>query len=280
MRFVGENVTRAAGKIFLVQITKRISASIGATILKMQPNPLSGAPDFATTQWSLVLRANRSSDSSTAALQTLCERYWYPLYAYVRRRGVAAHEAQDLTQEFFARLLEKNSLAAASPERGRFRAFLLTSLKNFLTNEWEKAQAQKRGGGQPAISLQLNLDSAESRLSLEPAHNLTPDRCFERQWALLLLELVVKRLQEEQAAAGKARQFELLKEALAGGAERLAYSSIAAELQISEEAARQAASRLRKRYREILREEVSHTVERPEDVDEEIRSLFQVLAGE
>lgn len=245
----------------------------------MQPNPPSGAPDFATTQWSLVLRANRASDSRAAALQTLCERYWYPLYAYVRRRGVGSHEAQDLTQEFFARLLEKNSLAAASPERGRFRAFLLTSLKNFLTNEWEKAQAQKRGGGQPAISLQLHLDSAESRLSLEPTHNLTPDRCFERQWALLLLELVVKRLQEEQAAAGKGRQFELLKEALAGGAERLAYSLIAAELQISEEAARQAASRLRKRYREILREEVSHTVERPEDVDKEIRSLFQVLAG-
>lgn len=245
----------------------------------MAPNPPSGAPDFATTQWSLVLRANRSSESSTVALQTLCERYWYPLYAYVRRRGVASHAAQDLTQEFFARLLEKNSLAAASPERGRFRAFLLTSLKNFLTNEWEKAQAQKRGGGQPAISLQLNLDSAESRLSLEPAHNLTPERCFERQWALLLLELVVKRLQEEQTAAGKGRQFELLKEALAGGAERLAYDAIAAELQISAEAARQAASRLRKRYREILREEVSHTVERPEDVDDEIRSLFQVLAG-
>ena len=226
-----------------------------------------------------MLRANRGSDSSTAALQTLCERYWYPLYAYVRRRGVASHEAQDLTQEFFARLLEKNSLAAASPERGRFRAFLLTSLKNFLTNEWEKAQAQKRGGGQPAISLQFNLDSAESRLSLEPTHNLTPDRSFERQWALLLLEHVVKRLHEEQVAAGKGRQFELLKEALAGGAERLAYTSIAAELQISEEAARQAASRLRKRYREILREEVSHTVERPEDVDDEIRSLFQVLAG-
>lgn len=242
------------------------------------PNPPSGAPDFATTQWSLVLRANRSSDSSTAALQTLCQRYWYPLYAYVRRRGVAAHEAQDLTQEFFARLLEKNSLAAASPDRGRFRAFLLTSLKNFLTNEWEKAQAQKRGGGQPAISLQLNLDSAESRLSLEPTHNLTPDRCFERQWALLLLELVVKRLQEEHTAAGKGQQFELLKEALAGGAERLAYASIASELKVSEEAARQAASRLRKRYREILREEVSHTVERPEDVDDEIRSLFQVLS--
>jgi len=238
-----------------------------------------GTPDFATTQWSLVLRAHRNTDSATAALQTLCERYWYPLYAYVRRRGIASHEAQDLTQEFFARLLEKNTLATASPERGRFRAFLLTSLKNFLTNEWEKGQAQKRGGGQRPISLQVDLESAESRLNLEPAHQLTPELCFERQWALLLLELVTKRLQEEQAAAGKGQQFELLKEAIVGGADRLPFPEIAAELQISEEAARQMASRLRKRYRELLREEVSHTVATPAEVDDEIRSLFQVLAG-
>jgi RNA polymerase sigma-70 factor (ECF subfamily) len=237
-----------------------------------------GAPDFATTQWSLVLRAGNGTDSATAALATLCERYWYPLYAYIRRKGATTHQAQDLTQEFFARLLDKNAIASASPERGRFRAFLLTSLKNFLTNEWEKGQALKRGGGQPQVSLQLNLDSAESRLSLEPAHNLTPERCFERQWALLLLELVMKRLQAEQADTGKTQQFELLKDALAGGAERLAYASIAAELNISEEAARQAASRLRKRYREILREEVGHTVSGPSEIDDEIRSLFQVLS--
>jgi RNA polymerase sigma factor (sigma-70 family) len=239
-----------------------------------------GGPDFATTQWSLVLRAGQGSDSATAALGILCQRYWYPLYAYIRRKGATTHQAQDLTQEFFARLLDKNAIASASPERGRFRAFLLTSLKNFLTNEWEKGQALKRGGGQPQISLQLNLDSAESRLNLEPAHTLTPERWFERQWALLLLELVMKRLQAEQEAAGKGRQFELLKEALAGGAERLAYAEIAAELSLSEEAARQAASRLRKRYREILREEVAHTVTSAEEVDDEIRSLFQVLAGD
>jgi len=238
-----------------------------------------GSPDFATTQWSLVLRAGQGSDSAIAALATLCERYWYPLYAYIRRKGATTHQAQDLTQEFFARLLDKNAIASASPERGRFRGFLLTSLKNFLTNEWEKGQALKRGGGQPQISLQLNLDSAESRMSLEPTHNLTPERWFERQWALLLLELVMKRLQAEQEAAGKGQQFELLKEALAGGAERLAYAEIAAELSLSEEAARQAASRLRKRYREILREEVSHTVTSAEEVDDEIRSLFQVLSG-
>jgi RNA polymerase sigma factor (sigma-70 family) len=245
----------------------------------MSPSPDSGGSDFATTQWSLVLRANRSSDSATAALQTLCKRYWYPLYAYVRRRGVESHTAQDLTQEFFARLLEKNSLAAASPERGRFRAFLLTSLKNFLTNEWEKGQALKRGGGNRPISLEVNVDSAETRFRLEPIDQQTPERTFERQWALLLLELVMQRLQAEQAAAGKAQQFELLKDALTAGTDRLPFPTIAAELSISEEAARQAASRLRKRYRELLREEVSHTVASPEEVDDEIRSLFQALAG-
>lgn len=245
------------------------------------PPESSGAasPDFATTQWSLVLRAGRAGTAETEALAALCQRYWYPLYAYIRRRGSNTHQAQDLTQDFFARLLDKNAIAQAMPERGRFRSFLLTSLKNFLTNEWEKGQALKRGGGQPAISLQLNLDSAESRLSLEPTHTFTPERCFERQWALLLLELVMKRLQEEQDSAGKKQQFDLLKEALAGGAERLAYADIAAQLGISEEAARQAASRLRKRYREILREEVGHTVTDAAEVDEEIRSLFQVLAS-
>lgn len=235
-----------------------------------------GSPDFATTQWSLVLRAHRTSDSATAALQTLCERYWYPLYAYVRRRGFDSHTAQDLTQTFFARLLEKNSLAAASPDRGRFRAFLLTSLKNFLTNQWEKEQTQKRGGGQRP--LQMNIDAAESRLHWEPAHSLTPERLFEKQWAWQLLELVMNRLQAEQAAAGKEALFQHLKAALTGGAEHLPYPEIAAELQISAEAARQAASRLRKRYRELLRDEVAHTVAMPSDIDEEIRSLFQVLA--
>jgi RNA polymerase sigma factor (sigma-70 family) len=242
-----------------------------------QPDP-GGPPDFATTQWSLVLRAGRESDSATAALQTLCQRYWYPLYAFVRRNGASADQAQDLTQEFFARLLDKNTFALASPERGRFRSFLLTSLKNFLTNEWERGRALKRGGGQPAMSLQLDLDSAESRLRFEPAHQLTPERLFERQWAMLLLELVMQRLAAEQEAAGKGQQFELLKEALAGGAERLAYAEIAAELNLSEEAARQAASRLRKRYRELLRDEVSHTVSTPEEVEDEIRSLFEVLS--
>ena len=236
------------------------------------------SPDFATTHWSLVVRASGDDSDAAAALAGLCQRYWYPLYAYVRGRGVDRHGAQDLTQEFFAQLLSKKSLAVASPERGRFRAFLLTSLKHFLINEWKRGQAEKRGGGQRPVSLHFDLDSAESRLSLEPADRFTPEQAFERQWALQLLDLVMARLQTEQVDAGKARQFELLKIALAGGADRLPFAEIAAELSISEESARQAASRLRKRYREILRDEVSQTLARPDEVDDEIRSLFEVLA--
>ena len=148
--------------------------------------------DFRTTHWSLVIDAKeRGNTSAEAALAELCQRYWYPLYAYVRRRMGNVAEAQDLTQEFFARLLEKNVLAAASQERGRFRSFLLTAMKNFLANEWDKAKAAKRGGGRRALP--LIFDTAESRLSLEPAHDLTPERLYERQWALTLLELVVDR---------------------------------------------------------------------------------------
>lgn len=153
--------------------------------------------DFATTQWSVVLRAAHSDNSEArSALELLCRRYWFPLYAYTRRRVPQIHEAQDLTQEFFLRVLSKNVLAAASPERGRFRSYLLTSLKNFLANEWDRATAQKRGGG--CETLPLDWDSGESRLSLEPTHDMTPERQFERQWALTLLEVVLHRLQAEQ----------------------------------------------------------------------------------
>jgi RNA polymerase sigma-70 factor (ECF subfamily) len=231
---------------------------------------------FQTTHWSLVLRAgNRVDREAEDALAALCGRYWYPLYAYVRRRTADVHEAQDLTQDFFARLLEKNALAAASPERGRFRSFLITAVKNFLANQRDRNQAVKRGGGARTLSLDLN--SGESRLRMEPAHDLTPERLFERQWVLTLLDLVMQRLQQECETAGKAGQFELLKEALAGGKERLPYAELAAELGMSEEGARQAASRLRKRYRELLREEVSQTVAEPEDIDDEIKSLFAVF---
>ena len=231
---------------------------------------------FATTQWSLVLRAAQPDDSAArSALDALCRRYWFPLYAFARRRVAEVHEAQDLTQEFFLRLLEKNSLAAASPERGRFRSFLLTSLKNFLANEWDRANAQKRGGGRERLS--LDWEVGESRLSLEPAHTDTPEREFERQWALTLLDNVVRRLQDEFALAGKSRQFELLKETLTGGRASVDYAVLASELSMSEEAARQAAHRLRKRYRELLREEVAATVESEQEVEDEIGRLLAAL---
>jgi RNA polymerase sigma-70 factor (ECF subfamily) len=234
------------------------------------------AGGFETTHWSLVLRAGHREDrDADAALAALCERYWYPLYAYVRRRVADAHEAQDLTQEFFARLLEKQYLAAADPQRGKFRCFLLASLKHFLANEWKRAHARKRGGGVRRLS--LDLDSAESRLRLEPAHNLTPERLFERQWVLTLLDLVMRRLQGEYESSRKAELFERLKGALTGDRQRLPYAALAAELGMSEEAARQAASRLRKRYRELLREEVAQTLAEPADVDDEIRNLFEAL---
>lgn len=223
------------------------------------------------------MRAGKRGDSQAEeALASLCEQYWFPLYAFVRRRVVDVTEAQDLTQEFFVRLLEKNVLDNAAPERGRFRSFLLASLKNFLTNEWDRANTQKRGGRSKRLT--LDLASGESRMSLEPAHELTPEHLFERQWAMTLLELVVARLEAEFAAAGKPRHFELLKDALTGERGGLPYTEIAAELGLSEEAARQAAHRLRQRYRDLLRAEVAQTVAGPDDVEDEIRRLFETFA--
>lgn len=209
------------------------------------------------------------------ALAALCQRYWLPLYAFARRRVADIHDAQDLTQEFFARLLEKNVLASASPERGRFRCFLLTALKNFLANEWDRSQALKRGGAVEILS--LNWDIGESRLNLEPSHDITPERLFDRQWTLTLLEHVILRLQAEFESDGRLRQFEVLKGTLTGERSEVAYADIAAELEISEESARQAAHRLRKRYREMLRAEVAQTVAEPGELEDEIQQLFQTL---
>lgn len=211
------------------------------------------------------------------AISSLCQRYWFPLYAYVRRRVPNLQEAQDLTQEFFLRLIEKNAVARAAPERGRFRSFLLASLDNCLANEWDRANAKKRGGGCEMLPLDLN--AGESRLNLEPTHNLTPQRLYEREWTLTLLSLAMDGLRADCESAGKVRQFELLQGALSGDCERLNYASIAAELQMTEEAVRQAVHRLRKRYRELLRAEVAQTVSDPGEVDEEIRSLLATLGS-
>lgn len=236
-------------------------------------------PDrFETTRWSLVLRAGRQADTAAhVALESLCRRYWLPLYAFVRRRVASVEEAQDLTQEFFVRLLEKQVLAEASPDRGRFRSFLLTAMKNFLANEWDKARSAKRGGDRQRLS--LDWDQGESRLSVEPQHELTAERLFEWQWALTLLDVVIGRLQQEFIDDGKSRQFELLKETLTGDRQAIDYPAVAAEWGMSEDAVRQAASRLRKRYRELLREEVAQTVTDPAEIEDELRGLFDALGS-
>lgn len=223
-----------------------------------------------------MLRAGRRADrDAEAALAALCRLYWIPLYAYVRRRTADENEAQDLTQEFFARLLEKEALAHATPDRGRFRAFLLTAIKHFLANEWDRAKSQKRGGSVRHLSLDWRIENSPS--FEEPTHEMSPERLYERQWALTLLDTVMDKLRKELVAAEKGEHFEVLKAALTGERERLPYAALGQELRLSEQAARQAAARLRKRYRELLRAEVAQTVADPGEVDDEIRSLFEVL---
>ena len=238
--------------------------------------PTPGAADFAATRWTLVLSAGaaRRLLRAAAAMAELCRIYWYPLYAFIRRRGHEAHDAEDLTQEFFARLLDKHFLAAVDRGKGRFRTFLLMAVKRFLANEYGAAHARKRGGGQPIISLQ-GLEP-EARYHLEPADALTPERLFEQQWALTLLEQVLARLQAEMAAAGKAALFEAMKGHLAGGRDER-YAATAARLGMSEGAVKVAVHRLRRRYRDILQEEIAHTVAGPEEIEEEIRYLFTCL---
>ena len=235
-----------------------------------------GPGSFATTHWSLVVAAGRrSSPAAAAALGDLCQRYWYPLYVYVRRRVADVNEARDLTQEFFARLLEKNTLALADRERGRFRSFLLTALKHFLINEWEKTRAQKRGGGRKALA--LDFETKEQQIALEPAHTWTPERLYERQWALTLLDQVLGQLRREYHAAGKSKLFEQLKGFLVGDSATSSHAAAAERLGMTEGAVKVAAHRLRKRYRELLRQEVAQTVAGDNEVEEEIRALFRNL---
>lgn len=234
---------------------------------------------FESTQWSLVVAAGqRVSPEAQQALSELCRKYWLPLYGYVRRRVPDLHEAQDLTQEFFCRVLDRNLFAAAHPERGRFRAFLLTSLKHFLVNEREKANALKRGGGQ--VPFTLDFVDGESRLSHVAADDDSPERQFDRQWATALLDQVLSRLRAEFREAGQERQFDELKPFLAGGRDQPdGYTQAAASLGMTPDAVRVAAHRLRQRYRELLRSEIAQTVAQAGDVDDEIRDLFQILSG-
>lgn len=234
-------------------------------------------PAFVTTHWSVVLKAGRSDTTRARdALDKLCKTYWYPLYAYVRRRGHAAHAAEDLTQEFFAQLLVRHSLASAHPERGRFRSFILTAMNHFLVNEWSKARAKKRGGDRQPLS--LDLAAAEERFDLEPADSATPDKVFEKQWALALLNAGLSRLEAEYQRAGKSELFAALKQTLTGSRESQPYEESAVRLQMSVGAVKVAVHRLRKRYRELIRAEIADTLAQPQDIDEEMRHLFNALA--
>lgn len=235
----------------------------------------SGVADdiFATTHWTVVLAAgHQRSPEAARALEELCSAYWFPLYAYVRRRGHTKEDAEDLTQAFFARLLEKNTFASLDSEKGKFRAFLLASLKHFLANEWDKARARKRGGG--AANLSLDWQTADTKFHVADANEPSPDRAFDREWALALLARVIDRLQTECVADGRARLFEQLKQFLTAGQAESAQREVAAALGMEEGAVRVAVHRLRKRYRQLLRDEIANTLANPAMVDEEMRALF------
>lgn len=240
--------------------------------------PGAGGASFVTTHWSLVLRAgHESSPEASAALETLCRRYWQPVYAFVCRRSHSHHDAQDLTQEFFARLLRLKSLSDATPEKGRFRTFLLTSLQRFLVSEWRKATRQKRGGAQVTCSLDARL--AEQGCAAEPVDAETPEKAWEKAWALAVMQSGLARLQQEYHAAGKQALFEQLKNIVWGDGSSAAYVRIAAQLGLSEGALKVSVLRLRQRCREILREEVAQTVATPAEVDAELRHLIAVFSS-
>ena len=237
-----------------------------------------GAAMFATTHWSVVLAAGQTQTAqSAAALEKLCRTYWYPLYAFVRRQGHSPHDAQELIQVFFARLLQRRDLESVRCEKGRFRSFLLVALKHCLINEGLRARTQKRGGGNKLIPLDEVL--VENRYGLEPADHLTPERIFERRWAIALLDQVLARLREECRAEGKLQQFDCLKSFLSEGQSSRSQAEIAAELGTSAGAVKQAVHQLRRRYRELLRQEVAHTVATAGDIEDELRHLIAVLRG-
>jgi RNA polymerase sigma-70 factor (ECF subfamily) len=237
-----------------------------------------GASRFATTHWSLVLAArDHASPQSRDALAALCAVYWYPLYAYVRRCGRDASQAQDLTQEFFARLLEKDYLQVVDREKGKFRSFLMAALRHFLLNEYDRARAQKRGGGRALLS--IDPQAAEGRYCREPAHVETPEKLYERRWALTLLDQVLARLREEMTQAGKERLFEGLKAFLTGEARSASHREVATKLEMTEGAVKVAVHRLRRQYRELLREEIRRTLDESGKIEDEIRELFAALGS-
>ena len=231
---------------------------------------------FATTQWSQVLAAQGSSDTrARTALETLCSAYWYPLYVYVRHQGYRADEAADLTQGYFAELLGKDFLKSVDPAKGRFRSFLLASLRHYLSRERQRAGAQKRGGD--AETLSIDTDDAETRFNIEPVDTLTPEQLFEHRWALTVLERAMAALEQDSVESGNEVQFERLKPYLTGLEPHLPYKQVAADLGISKGAVKTAVYRLRKRYGVKLRAEIAQTVADPDEVDEEVRHLLATI---
>jgi RNA polymerase sigma-70 factor (ECF subfamily) len=232
---------------------------------------------FATTHWSLVVAAGKNADpAAREALATLCEDYWYPLYAYIRRRGYQPAEAQDLAQGFFLQLMERNVVQAADQTRGRFRSFLLSSLDHYVANQWRHDQTQKRGSGRIRS---LDVAEGERRYRLEPADEMTPERIYERRWAMTLLNKAVESLRDEYLQSSKLHVFEALKVYLGGQESTVPYRDLAEQLGTSEGAVKVAVHRLRQRCRDCLRRTIANTVATEEEIDEELRHLFQVVEG-
>lgn len=247
-----------------------------------EPNvpPTAGASDprpgqFPATHWSVVLAARKPDDRQAAqAMETLCRAYWLPIYSYIRRAGQSPDDAQDLTQAFFARVIEKNYVHQADRERGRFRSFLLGALKHFLADDWDRQQARKRGGG--CTWLSLDDAEAETRYQLEATGDLSPDRTYDRRWALALMEQAMRRLEEEYATWGRREVFRALRPLMAGGRDA-GFAQIATQIDLTEGAVKMTVQRMRRRFRELLRDEVRQTVASDDDAGDELRLLLQLL---
>ena len=241
------------------------------------PGVLSPSPQFTTTHWSVILTARTTgSPDAAAAMEKLCQAYWYPLYAYVRRRGHEPEDARDLTQSYFLRLLENDYVAQADPAKGKFRSFLLVTLNHFLSDARERERAIKRGGGRTIVS--LDAMDAEERFRCEPRDSTTPERLFERRWAMTLLDRAARRVREEFVEAGKEDVFNVLQVFQPGEQTALSYAEAAARLGLGEAAVKTLIHRLRRRHRELVREEVAQTVSSTQEVEEELRQMIAVLS--
>jgi RNA polymerase sigma factor (sigma-70 family) len=239
---------------------------------------IGGGAQFPATLWSIVIAAGSRGASARAAeaMTSLCQAYWYPLYAFLRRQGKTAHDAEDLTQAFFLHLLQKAALEKVDRAKGKFRSFLLTSLKNFLADDWKKSHALKRGGGATIVS--IDADMAEARYQDEPADQSDPEKLFERRWAITLLDRVLQRLEAEWNAAGKSERFEQLKIFLSGEPSQETYAQIAPRLRMTEGALKVAVLRMRHRYRDLFRAEIANTVADENEIDNELKHLLHTLA--